>query len=333
MSWLVWRQYRAQGAIALALLAGFSAVLIVTGAQMASQWHSGLASCAAAGTCAKLAQALSLGSPLGRDFVLLSNLVPALLGFLWGAPLVAGEVEAGTRAYAWTQGISRTRWLLVKAGWLLLAAAAWGGAVTALTTWWYGPRNALYASAFQPNTFDTQGIVTVGYSVFALALGVAAGALTRRTLPAIAITIGGFIGMRLLISEVVRQHYLTAVTAFYNPLQAFAPPGPAWTLQQGVMDKYGQVFTGGNGPEVNGVPFSALPANCQKFIMIDPGTMTKTSLHAAVTCMRASGFRGFVTYQPASRWWAFQGIETGIFLALAAALIAAALVVVRRRDA
>jgi hypothetical protein len=67
--------------------------------------------------------------------------------------------------------------------------------------------------------------------------------------------------------------------------------------------------------------------------MIDPGTMTKTSLHAAVTCMQASGFRGFVTYQPASRWWAFQGIETGIFLALAAALIAAALVVVRRRDA
>jgi len=152
MSWLVWRQYRAQGAIALALLAGFGAVLIVTGAQMASQWHSGLASCAASGTCAKLAQTLSLGSPLGRDFVLLSNLVPALLGFLWGAPLVAGEVEAGTRAYAWTQGISRTRWLLVKAGWLLLAAAAWGGAVTALTTWWYGPRNALYASAFQPNT-------------------------------------------------------------------------------------------------------------------------------------------------------------------------------------
>jgi hypothetical protein len=333
MSWLVWRQYRVQGAIALALLAGFGAVLIVTGAQMASQWHSGLASCAASGTCAKLAQTLSLGSPLGRDFVLLSNLVPALLGFLWGAPLVAGEVEAGTRVYAWTQGISRTRWLLVKAGWLLLAAAAWGGAVTALTTWWYGPRNALYASAFQPNTFDTQGIVTIGYSVFALALGVAAGALTRRTLPAIAITIGGFIGMRLLISEVVRQHYLTAVTAFYNPLQAFAPPGPAWTLQQGVMDKYGQVFTGRNGPEVNGVPFSALPANCQKFSMIDPGTMTKTSLHAAVTCMQASGFRGFVTYQPASRWWAFQGIETGIFLALAAALIAAALVVVRRRDA
>jgi hypothetical protein len=333
MSRLVWRQYRAQGAIALALLAGFGAVLIVTGAQMASTWHSDLVSCTASGTCGTLAQTLSLGSPLGKDFVLLSNMVPALLGFLWGAPLVAGEIEAGTRTYAWTQGITRARWLLVKAGWLLLAAAAWGGAVTALNTWWYGPRNALYANAFQPNTFDTQGIVTVGYSVFALALGVAAGALTRRTLPAIAITIGGFIGMRLLISQVVRQHYITAVTAFYKPLQAFAPQGPAWTLQQGVVNKYGQAFTGGSGPDVSGVPFSALPANCQKFIMTDPAAMTKTNLHAAVSCMQASGFRGFVTYQPASRWWAFQGIETGIFLALAAALIAVTLVVVGRRDA
>jgi hypothetical protein len=40
-----------------------------------------------------------------------------------------------------------------------------------------------------------------------------------------------------------------------------------------------------------------------------------------------------VTYQPASRYWAFQGIETGIFLLLAAALIAVAFAVVSRRDA
>jgi hypothetical protein len=34
-----------------------------------------------------------------------------------------------------------------------------------------------------------------------------------------------------------------------------------------------------------------------------------------------------------SRWWAFQGVETGIFLALAAALIAVTFVVISRRDA
>jgi len=44
-------------------------------------------------------------------------------------------------------------------------------------------------------------------------------------------------------------------------------------------------------------------------------------------------FRGFVTYQPAGRYWAFQGIETGIFVALAAILITVTAVVLLRRDA
>ena len=49
--------------------------------------------------------------------------------------------------------------------------------------------------------------------------------------------------------------------------------------------------------------------------------------------MQAAGFRQFITYQPAGRYWAFQAIEAGIFVALAAALIAVAFVVLRRRDA
>jgi hypothetical protein len=36
---------------------------------------------------------------------------------------------------------------------------------------------------------------------------------------------------------------------------------------------------------------------------------------------------------PGSRYWAFQGIETGIFLLLAAALLAITFVVIMRRDA
>jgi uncharacterized membrane-anchored protein YjiN (DUF445 family) len=49
MTFLVWRQYRLQWAVALALLAGFTAVMVATGLQMASAWHSLLESCAAAG--------------------------------------------------------------------------------------------------------------------------------------------------------------------------------------------------------------------------------------------------------------------------------------------
>jgi hypothetical protein len=94
----------------------------------------------------------------------------------------------------------------------LLAAAACGGAIAALTTWWSGPTNAQFASAFTPGQFDTQGIVPIGYAVFAMALGIAAGTVARRTIPAIAVALGGFIALRLVISDFVRQHYMAAVT-------------------------------------------------------------------------------------------------------------------------
>ena len=43
-----------------------------------------------------------------------------------GAPAVAREAETGTAHFAWTQAVTRRRWLTVKAGWLLLAAARLG---------------------------------------------------------------------------------------------------------------------------------------------------------------------------------------------------------------
>ena len=49
--------------------------------------------------------------------------------------------------------------------------------------------------------------------------------------------------------------------------------------------------------------------------------------------MARLGYRSFATYQPGYRFWPFQFIETGIFVALAAALIAVTFFVARRRDA
>ena len=48
--------------------------------------------------------------------------VPALIGMFWGAPLIAHELETGTFRLAWTQSVSRRRWLLVKMGLVGLAA-------------------------------------------------------------------------------------------------------------------------------------------------------------------------------------------------------------------
>jgi hypothetical protein len=325
MTWLVWRQYRVPGAIAVALLAALAAVILADGLQIASHWHSVLVACSGNSAC--LQQQGPLVNGVVSDLPYLDLIVPAVLGMLWGAPLVAHELETRTSDFAWAQSVTRTRWLAVKAGWLLLAGAACGAAIAALTTWWSGPINAQSATAFTPGQFDTQGIVAIGYAVFAMALGIAAGTVARRTLPAIAVVLGGFIGVRLVISDFLRQHYLTAVTTYYTVGGSFTPPGQAWVLAQGGVSPTGVVVRAGWGDLE-----PALPASCQRLLPA-LGSGKNSSLNPVFSCMQAHGWRGFVTYQPASRYWPFQGIETGIYVLLAAALLAVTYVVVRRRDA
>ena len=348
MTWLVWRQYRVQAAIAAGLLAAFAAVLIVSGVQMAAQWHSVLITCTADHSCGNLVDSLSLGNHWADDLTFLSLAVPGVLGLLIGAPLVASEVETGTGNFAWTQSITRGRWLLAKAGWLLLAAAVWGGCVAALVTWWSGPPNALYGDAFHANEFDMQGIVPIGYAVFGVALGIAAGALLRRTLPAIAVTLAGFVAVRVVIAQVVRAHYMTAVTTYYSVMGNWRPASGSWVLGGGVVDKSGQVLAvpdvvvnqGGVPNVIQGVPVSDLSAACKDLIPAAVRTVTRATpnggglpMRHLASCIASAGFRQFASYQPISRYWAFQSIETAIFLALAAALVALGFAVVRRRDA
>ena len=338
MTWLTWRQFRVQAAVAALVLAVFATVLLVTGFQLAAQWHTVLAACTASGTCGNLHQgAVSLSSALGWDFVVLSLLAPALFGVLVGAPLVAHEFEARTCDFAWAQSITRTRWLAVKVGWVLLAAAVWGGAIAVLVTWWSGPRNAAFGDAFQSNYFDQQGLVPVAYSVFATALGIAAGAVLRRTLPAIATVIGGFIGMRLWISQDLRMHFMAPVTAFYGVAANLNIPAGSINVGGGLLNKAGQVVTGPLGNVmIDGVPSTSLPAACRQLIPASasgPAGPSNATLNAVYGCLQKAGYRQFISYQPISRYWAFQGIETGIYLAVAAALIAITFYAVRRRDA
>ena len=199
--------------------------------------------------------------------------------------------------------------------------------LAALTTWWSGPTNAITAGAFDPGQFDTQGIVPIGYAVFAMALGIAAGTVARRTLPAIAVTLAGFIALRLLISDVLRPHYITAVTTYYSVTGSFTPRGQAWVLSQGAVSRAGVVVASGWGEL-----YPALPASCQKLLPAAGGGKG-ASLTAVFSCMKAHGWRGFVTYQPSYRYWPFQGIETAVYLLLAAALIWVTFLVIRRRDA
>jgi len=107
--------------------------------------------------------------------VYVTVVVPLLLGMLWRAPLLAKEFEDGTNGLAWTQGVTRRRWLRSNLLWAILAAAVWGAAVTAVVTWWSLAEVSLGRSRLGPGPFDIQGIVPVAYSVFAVVLGICRG--------------------------------------------------------------------------------------------------------------------------------------------------------------
>jgi hypothetical protein len=326
MTWVTWQQYRYQAAFAAALLAALAVVLLITGLHAAAVWHSALAQCATDNSCASLAGSnLSLANPIITTLVIATSAVPALPGLLWGAPAVATELETGTNQFAWTQSITRRRWLAVRAGWLLLATAVLAGAVSAIVTWWSGPFNALTADAFQVNRFDITDIVPVGYAIFAMALGICAGTLLRRTLPALGITLAGFAGLRVLIALWLRLHYMTPVVVYYKLTAPFTPAGSYLPVSQGVVGPDGRPAALDNAvPNYNGVP---LPAACVRAMQNNPNPQ------AVLPCLAAHGYQGSMTYQPASRFWAFQGIETGIFVVLAAVLIGITFWVLRRRDA
>ena len=64
---------------------------------------------------------------------------PGLIGMFWGAPLVAREFEEGTFRLAWTQSVTRTRWMAVKLAVVGLASMAAAGLLSLVVTWWSGP--------------------------------------------------------------------------------------------------------------------------------------------------------------------------------------------------
>jgi hypothetical protein len=147
MMWLTWRQFRAQARVALAALAVVAVLLIVTGLHIAHVYNaSGIPACRGAGDCEHLAasylSALRASASLSFLYQAVSVVlyaVPALIGAFWGAPVITRELEAGTLRLAWSQSVTRTRWLAVKLGAVGLAAMATAGLLSLMVTWWAAP--------------------------------------------------------------------------------------------------------------------------------------------------------------------------------------------------
>ena len=164
--------------------------------------------------------------------------IPALLGMLWGAPLVARELENGTFRLAWTQSVTRRRWLSVRVALVGVAVLAVVAVASSLVSWGLAPIVAIDLNRFAPSMFTARGIVAIGYAVFAFALGVAAGSLIRRTLPAMVTTLVGFVTTRVVFTFWIRPHLLPAREALFSVVRGkgvgFVSTGSGVSVAPGV---------------------------------------------------------------------------------------------------
>lgn len=320
MIWFAWRQTRAQIAVAGAATAAVAIVAAIAGR----------------------------GDGTIRPWLsVLVVVVPGVVGVFWGAPLVASELESGSFRLAWTQDVSRVRWLAQRLTVCGLAAMAVAGLISWIVTWWAGPLDRVSLDQF--GSFDSRGIVPLGYAVFAFMLGVVLGALLRRTVPAMAATLLAFTGVRVAFRLLARPYLLPQVTMTpaldasstgygsdgffpFMPASNLQPAPPdlpnAWITSIAIVDGKGNGLTateldrtcpGIGGPSAGGPPVNPLSG----------GSSTQHVQQGAATAMHdcvariAATYHEVVTYQPAGRYWPLQWYELCIFVA-ASGLLAGA---------
>jgi ABC-type transport system involved in multi-copper enzyme maturation permease subunit len=153
----------------------------------------------------------------------------AIIGAMIGAPLVAREIEQRTHLVSWTQSVSRRRWYTTKIAALAAALAVAGLAAGAANAWLAHQLAAGDTTSSHWSWFVSINLALAGEAALAFALGVAFGALLRRTLPAIGAAVAGFAVLLLAARWIVQA--LTPATSTTGPRFA-APPG-SWVLGSG----------------------------------------------------------------------------------------------------
>ncbi len=347
-------QFRMQAVIALVGLLVMAVLLAVTGPHLVHVYDATVGSCQAHGDCSAATTFFLRtyrGIQIGVDALVV--VVPGILGVFWGAPLVARELEAGTYRLSWTQSVTRTRWLAVKLAMVGLSTMAVAGLVSLMATWWSSPVDRVNLSVF--TSFDQRALVPMGFALFAFALGVTAGVVLRRTVPAMATTLVAFVATRLLMNHYVVPRLLSPTVRGYplgpqtiqgygsmngGPFNLFAgaPNLPnAWIYSTAIVDKAGHALTSaelaracptlvanqGGPPAVGtGGAARAVPA---------PAGAART-LQECIAKVGTS-FHDVVTFQPGSHYWPLQWYELAVYLGAACVLGAVSLWWVRKRIA
>jgi hypothetical protein len=221
------------------------------------------------------------------------------------------------------------------------------GLLSLAVSWWSSPIDQAVASGHSagpfsfprlfPVLYGVRGIVPIGYTAFAFALGVAAGLMLRRSVPAIATTLAVVIAVQIAMPLAVRGHLIAPVqhtteitTSNFAGLHGNGPPDQGGTLQSFTVTagKPSDWVLSNQTISSRGEVPRALPAwvaDCflprQGMVSGQGATRQKAPaprlLEGCFTRLADAGFRQRVTYQPDSRFWALQWRETAMFLTLA----------------
>ena len=340
MIWQTWRQHRAEAAVGAIVLVGMVAAMLVVGTVARDRAReAGLPACSNGGGCANAFETLH------RDFHSIPPFIAALVailllaGMFWAAPLISREYEAGTQRLAWTQSVSPLRWIITKLVLIFTVLLVVTLGVGLLNTWTLRPLVAAFGGRYNSAWYDTQGIIPAACMLFALSVGVAASALVRRTIPAMAITLVAYAGARIPV-HFVRMHFAPARTRTFTTPMSSLLVHPIGTPADGIAER----LSSGDWVQSTVVSDSlgdAIPGDATNLAVLQHycpdlpsrGTIPAATLSSCQQRLDGVTLQETVRYQPASHFWWIQATEAAIFVAIAAALVAVAVVVVTRRRA
>ncbi len=327
MAWVTWRQHRLTLVGVLALFGVAGTFLLITGLQMHGA-YSAVAACRPAGStaCQQAANEFLNTYAPGAGWVLgLLQVIPALVGAFAGAPVLARELETGTFRYAWTQGFGRARWTVAKVVPLAVAVTVFAAAFSALVAWYLQP---VFSAGddkgpLEPTVFDLLGVALAAWTLTAFAIGVVAGFLIRRVIPAVFATLAVWAGLAFASGFFLRSHYAAPLVTD-NPTN----PAQAWVISQGW-------FRGGTPASLDMINGTLARVDVRAVTpeLFQPGPATPPDLGDPVNYLIQHGYTQLTTYQPVGRFWPFQLIEAGWLLALSVLLVATAVWLVGRRAA
>ncbi|MCP2242526.1 ABC transporter permease [Lentzea aerocolonigenes] len=332
MIWVSWRRQRAQLLTLLGLLVvGAGVITLLRSSMIDSLTSAGLTGCvsvpldqctAPAAAAKSFAEAWANPLDIARMSILFG---PALIGVFIGAPLFARELEQGTHVLAFTQSVSRTRWMVSKLVMALVPALVVLAVLQSMVSWWLsaaGTLGPLMNGPFTALNFSIGHVSPAGYALFAFALGTFIGVMSRRTLVAMTAGLGAFVVVRFALAGLVDRLVPAQRVEVSPDKELTVYTDGSLVLDHGYLDAAGQPVA---QDKVN-----ALTAACKS---VPQGSGTAESQQEFLACLPKSGLaKRYADFIPESQAWQVHLVDAAIFGALAVLLLAGTTWALRRQS-